>query len=256
MDNSTPAPASITRLDMRNQDRRSVLLFVIGTSFILYVAMLCIACNWASEKSYASSEPKNELLLNAALLHFGIVCGWLIGGILSPDNKEEEVRFARYSTAIASFVSGYLLSKIDGSISKSLEFDNWSSDGVIHMLLWTTGALTAMLFTFTLRTYILRDQSAKIRTFALTVPPNDQGTAMFGQTITDDTRLQLHIKKGDGELSVSRQVKPGDAPSQVFTLQGKYAEMRAIELGAKGKYFVLRNKGNAPLLVRVKVFVS
>ncbi|MBE9193574.1 hypothetical protein IQ230_25255 [Gloeocapsopsis crepidinum LEGE 06123] len=47
----------------------------------------------------------------------GVTVGWFIGFLASPYTIVEEKRFSRFATAIVSFLTGYVISKVEPIIS-------------------------------------------------------------------------------------------------------------------------------------------
>jgi hypothetical protein len=236
----------------RRQKNKIVFLSISTISSIIYLTAIGI--------SFSAFERK-EIIINLASLNFGVACGWLLGGLFSPDNKDEENRFTRYTTAIASFATGYLLSKAHPVFEVLINVKEWQPSVVISILVGATGVLTALIVTFTARTYLLHDniKRPKVKIFALIIPPlesnNHSPNSVLKQVIEDDTRLQLQIKKGTGPLYMSCQIRVNDEPNLLIKIDDNRL-FNASDLGITGRYLVFRNEGNNEVFVRVKIFCS
>lgn len=93
--------------------------------------------------------------LDSAVLVFGITCGWLLGTILSPTVKEESEKFIKIGTAIGSFLSGYVLSKIDPLAADLVKVGSWNINSSFRLLMWLTGLIAATMTVYALRAYYL-----------------------------------------------------------------------------------------------------
>jgi hypothetical protein len=74
------------------------------------------------------------IALSVAIGLVGLVIGWLAGFLLSPYNLTETKRFATAGTAVSSFLTGYLASKLDGSITSLLSVQAFSAGGSVYFL--------------------------------------------------------------------------------------------------------------------------
>ena len=70
--------------------------------------------------SFLIKENEEDKWINLAIVVLGVSVGWLLGMYISPYGKGEEQRFAEYATAVSAFLSGYILAKVDGLITKLL----------------------------------------------------------------------------------------------------------------------------------------
>ncbi|MFH2045488.1 MAG: hypothetical protein ABIK92_10125 [Pseudomonadota bacterium] len=107
------------------------------------------------------SDIPQERYLTSAILIAACALGWVLGMVLSPDSKTEAKNFSTVGKGVSLFVSGYLVSKIDGLVTAVFE---------PHVLLHATehlaayrliGAIASLTLTAIL-TYI-------VRVYALTV---------------------------------------------------------------------------------------
>ena len=124
---------------------------------VVLCALMCIASCHIHQK-----EPV-KFWLDFSTLIFGIACGWLIGTILSPTVKEESERFVKIGTAIGSFISGYVLSKVDPLASDLVKVGSWNIDSSLRLLMWITGTLAATMTIYALRAYYLPSTAEEIK---------------------------------------------------------------------------------------------
>lgn len=68
--------------------------------------------------SFRIKENEEDKWINLAIVVLGISVGLLLGMYISPYGTGERQNFAEYATAVSAFLSGYLLAKIDGLITK------------------------------------------------------------------------------------------------------------------------------------------
>ncbi|GAB3834925.1 hypothetical protein GCM10028821_30360 [Hymenobacter jeollabukensis] len=95
--------------------------------------------------------------INIAILTLGVGIGWVLGTFASPDSPKEGERFTKLGTAVASFLSGYVLSKTDKAIDKFV--NNEASLSLINsfrVIEFVVGLLAATMVTYILREYVLR----------------------------------------------------------------------------------------------------
>lgn len=117
-------------------------------------------------------EKEEDKWTNLAVIVLGLSAGWLLGIFISPYEGEES-HFKELGAAVTAFLSGYILSKADGAITKLL-----SADQVIRpvsgfrMMAGLTSLILALIMTYVGRTYIGMPHSP-IRVEA----PNDSPSA-------------------------------------------------------------------------------
>jgi hypothetical protein len=83
--------------------------FIILTLGVVF-AILC----------FRLAPTPDDASLNLALMGASIVVGWLAGTLASPGTLREEGRFGTTAKAISTFISGYLLAKIDNVMNALL----------------------------------------------------------------------------------------------------------------------------------------
>lgn len=119
----------------------NILLILVITIFI-----------WLS---FMMNREPQDIYLNLALLIASGTVGWLVGILISPDSEKEASKFSAYSKAIATFVSGYLVSKVDKVIEKifdpSFLFQPIPGYRLVSCI---AGFTIALLVTFIVRVYV------------------------------------------------------------------------------------------------------
>jgi hypothetical protein len=114
-------------------------------------ALAALALLWASFE-FASADSR----LNVVLLISGGLIGWVIGMLMTPWPGEKE-QFSVYGTAIATFVGGYLVAKLDKVFELSFrERGDVDAAFIGRLLLFVSGLALGLLFTFVWRAYVVR----------------------------------------------------------------------------------------------------
>jgi len=78
---------------------------------IVGVIIVVAACIWIQN------------LVTCLLAFAGAIAGWLVGVVLVPLNPQEKKTFSQVAKVISSFLSGYLLSKLDPLLTALLKID-------------------------------------------------------------------------------------------------------------------------------------
>jgi len=131
----------------------------ILTSSIFLFVLLCgvVGLAWHVGGTEAGHPP---VARNILLIILGILCGWVAGLFASPFSSEEKGEFAELKKAIYAFVTGYLLSKLDRFLERTL-FE--SKDHVAmaweQAALFGAAFLTVALWTFIWRKYGFRKKA-------------------------------------------------------------------------------------------------
>lgn len=94
---------------------------------------------------------KEDLVITLLISTFGMVLGWIIGIYSSPTSEEEEAKINRFSTLIGSFLTGYILSKIDGILDEGLKYDNLTGTNGIRLLFFLCSFGLAWVIVFVYR---------------------------------------------------------------------------------------------------------
>ena len=86
----------------------------------------------------------------------GFVLGWFVGIIISPYDGDEEKKFTNYSKLIGTFISGYIVSKIDkfwdNIISNNAFSDSLFISRIIFFLIFFC---VTLIVVFAFRRYII-----------------------------------------------------------------------------------------------------
>lgn len=93
----------------------------------------------------------------------GVALGWLVGFLASPYSEVEERRFSKYAAAVAAFVSGYLLGKLEPTVNAILKDDNLIVNPVhgARVLLFVIAAIAAAITMYVFRLYTVLDEEAR-----------------------------------------------------------------------------------------------
>jgi len=118
---------------------------------VLILAFLCLRVK----------ERENDVQINLVILILGGCVGWLLGILLSPYGSCEKEAFAEYAAIFGTFVSGYLIGKIDPFVGKV-----FSPDFLLQRIVafrvtsFLSILLLSMLMTFAVRVYLPNEKTA------------------------------------------------------------------------------------------------
>jgi len=119
-----------------------IIGYVLGAGAFI---TLCFACFKLAGKDDIG-------WLNLVLLIFGGLLGWVIGILVTPD-ESQKLQFKTFGQAISTFLSGFIVAKIDRWYEKSLDTSGLPAFGVGPIFIFGSGFLLGLLFTFIGRTY-------------------------------------------------------------------------------------------------------
>jgi hypothetical protein len=113
---------------------------------ILVFVVVCYLAHWAHDSLLLPAKPLT-LLIGV----MGAAVGWLAGFLASPFPRERE-QFTKWTAAIASFLSGYILSKLEPSLA--VIFDNgmlvkeplYGLRGAVFVVTFITAAIQMYAF--------------------------------------------------------------------------------------------------------------
>jgi D-alanyl-lipoteichoic acid acyltransferase DltB (MBOAT superfamily) len=113
--------------------------------------------------AFKMKEEENDIPINVVIIILGASLGWLLGIFMSPYDAGERASFAVYAGAVASFVSGYLVAKVDSSVTKLLSPEFLFQKIVaFRFISFFSVLLLAMLLTFAVRVYLPKPENAAI----------------------------------------------------------------------------------------------
>ena len=104
--------------------------------------------------AFLLASSSSDSYISVSILIFGVSIGWLVGAVISPYNEKEEKDFSTYTKALAVFISGYFVAKIDNAVETIL-----STDFLLHplsgfrLISFVSALIIAMLVTFIFRRY-------------------------------------------------------------------------------------------------------
>lgn len=87
---------------------------------------------------------------------FGVLAGWLVGTLSSPTDKKEEVIFAKYAALVSSFISGYLISKIDKLVTNISSQVLVSEVYGLRTMVFLSCFISGVLLMYFFRSYLSR----------------------------------------------------------------------------------------------------
>ena len=93
--------------------------------------------------------------LNIVLLVSGGLIGWIVGILITPA-ANEQAKFSEFGTALSTFVTGYLVAKLDKLFDLSTQdAANVNAVSIGRVLLFVSGFALGALFTFIWRAYVV-----------------------------------------------------------------------------------------------------
>ena len=107
---------------------------------------------------FGTWDPTNwsAMRLNIWILIAGGLIGWGVGMLMTPVSKHEEKHFPEYAKAISTFITGYLVAKID----KVFDVSQVDELLIQRLLMFLSMAVLGVLATFVWRSYVSRPEPA------------------------------------------------------------------------------------------------
>jgi hypothetical protein len=134
----------------------------------------CLGAIAASALVRASFNIGTDHWLNVVLLIFGGLLGWVTGILSTPLDKDEKSQFSAYAAAISTFLSGFVVAKVDKIYEREFMNNNLGNIELQQALIFGSAFLLGMLFTFIGRRYLNPQK-----------PASDGTKATNGSTATD-----------------------------------------------------------------------
>lgn len=105
------------------------------------------------------TEKDDDKWVNLAVVVFGLTAGWLLGIFISPYDGEAN-HFREIGATVTAFFSGYVLSKIDGTITRLLSAEHVLKGlSGFRIMAGLTALMLALILTYVGRTYIAAPDS-------------------------------------------------------------------------------------------------
>jgi hypothetical protein len=92
--------------------------------------------------------------INMLLLIFGGLLGWVTGILATPLDSDEKSQFSTYAAAISTFLSGFLVAKLDKLFDMATEGGTLTSQSIGSALIFGSSVVLGALFTFVGRKYL------------------------------------------------------------------------------------------------------
>ena len=104
---------------------------------------------WAAGRQGASAPLSIQIIVAGALI------GWVVGILVTPLSPGEKSRFSEYGTAISTFITGYLVAKIDRVFDLSIKDRADINELLIgRVLMFVSAFILGALATSIWRTYL------------------------------------------------------------------------------------------------------
>ena len=125
------------------------LLVISAVTFSLSCAAAII---WLA---YRLGREDHSYPLNWLLCVLGGLTGWMVGILATPLNSTESARFLTLGQAVSAFASGYLVSKLDRFLERTLYSDDKPHPTAwIRVCLFAASFLLVLIIVFLNRTYV------------------------------------------------------------------------------------------------------
>ena len=93
--------------------------------------------------------------INILFLFCGGLIGWILGILVTPNSDDEKSRFSEFGKAIATFITGFFLAKLEKIFDLAIQDQNDISEVFIgRSLLLVVSFALGLLFTFIWRSYV------------------------------------------------------------------------------------------------------
>ena len=147
MNSVEPAASSATAAFLNSRDPGALLLttlaFLVGTAIIWHL----------TSRVAGADKDTSARSLNRLVALIGGLCGWVLGMLFTPYSESEAKQFAAVSTVVSVFLSGYVVSKVDRFLEKTLFGDARSPESWARAGLFAATLLLACVTLFTARLY-------------------------------------------------------------------------------------------------------
>ena len=91
-------------------------LILTSIAFVVGIALI-----WHLSSRVAGADASNSAKsLNRLVALIGGLCGWILGMLFTPYSDLEATQFAAVSTVVSVFLSGYIVSKLDRFLERTL----------------------------------------------------------------------------------------------------------------------------------------
>jgi len=123
------------------------LILKLAYSFAIYATLIWIGYLFSSD----TVEFAYTFLVGLA----GAAVGNILGLLASPYNRGEKTAFSDYAKALATFVTGFLLSKLDKLLGVAADPETLAQHPIYgaRVLVFIVAAATGAIITYTLRAY-------------------------------------------------------------------------------------------------------
>jgi len=92
--------------------------------------------------------------INVLLLIFGGLLGWVTGILATPLDPKEKSQFSTFAAAISTFLSGFLVAKLDQLFTIATKGDALPVQAFGPALIFGSSVILGALFTFVGRKYL------------------------------------------------------------------------------------------------------
>lgn len=122
----------MAKLEERREEKMGAWTGVWIGYALAFLALAGIV--WGAFK--AGNSPPINILVAVT----GGLIGWIVGMLMTPVTGMEQIRFPEYGTALSTFVTGYLVAKIDRLFELAVNKETGITDELIGRLLMFASA--------------------------------------------------------------------------------------------------------------------
>jgi hypothetical protein len=123
----------------------------IGFSF----AGICVLAIIYAALAMKTPADLSSRQLNLVILIAGALVGWVVGMLITPVSPKEPVVFSETGKALATFVAGYLVAKIDRIFDVAMKKDETVNGLFVgRLLMFVSTFALGVLATFVWRSYV------------------------------------------------------------------------------------------------------
>ncbi|WP_445635563.1 hypothetical protein [Nostoc sp. DSM 114161] len=121
----------------------------------IFFGTILFVCLFNIDKN--DKDDPNRIWLNLLISLLGGLIGWVLGNVASPVSPDEKQVFSELAKVVATFFSGYLLSKLDRFLEGVLFKNNHiDKNSWISVCFFSSALILASVTVFLNRTYGLK----------------------------------------------------------------------------------------------------
>jgi hypothetical protein len=105
--------------------------------------------------AYLSSSGQKDLTFTFLICLFGSIIGWLVAMVVTPYGQADETSLKSFSKIIGSFLTGYVLSKLDKIIETFINNNDYTNELILtRLMLFVSFFFLFWILVFNYRRYV------------------------------------------------------------------------------------------------------